>query len=193
MQEPVGYMGLSIEAKERAPRFQSQTRPETLSWGWATVCFLLITEHAARRFQHYILSGASGEQLLKKWNPCPGAPQLLLLCKSHTSMWTGILEYSSNKGPRGGKPVSPAVPPRLFASLPQLPSLSHMPCWSKSRVPSKSLRIRTTAIPKAASCADRLWQRGVAWWAILCEQSSTPTNAWGKVSLRKQVQKVECG
>lgn len=36
-QEPMGYMRLSIEAEERAPRFQSQTQPQTLSQRWANV------------------------------------------------------------------------------------------------------------------------------------------------------------
>ena len=37
IQEPVGYTALSSKSKDRAPRFQSQTRPETLSQGWANV------------------------------------------------------------------------------------------------------------------------------------------------------------
>lgn len=37
IQVPVGYAALSTKSKDRAPRFQSQTRPETLSQGWANV------------------------------------------------------------------------------------------------------------------------------------------------------------
>ena len=40
IQDPVGYTALSVKSKDRALRFQSQTRPETLSQGWANVPIL---------------------------------------------------------------------------------------------------------------------------------------------------------
>ena len=119
MQELVGYMGLSIKAKERTPEFQCQTPPETpcqrpraevglLPWHWQ-----LLSSPSGVCFHHYAISVLTGEQIPKKWNLCPGVPPLSLLCKSHISTWKTILEYSSAMG-QGGKPLHFS----LSASLP---------------------------------------------------------------------------
>lgn len=69
MREPVGYMGLSTEATERAP-VSAETRPEFRSWGVGVggsrpdtdSCLLLTDGHCKARFKHDISSVMLGEQ-----------------------------------------------------------------------------------------------------------------------------------
>lgn len=136
--------------------------------------------------QHDIIPVMSGEQTLGKWDQCPHVPQLLLPGQSHSSMWTRILQLAVTMGHRALKILYFLVPPCLFSFLSELLFLSHIPwCWGLTCTTKVSQM--TTAISKAASCAESMTSKKESLVNNPLKSHPPLTNAEMKAELRTQI------